>query len=157
MTTYWFDMSSILIKNEINIQRNGVDKRMPQHMIPSLDISQYSDSGSYIVTELESEPLRRGISKFMDGEKPPRMRVNGTTASAGPSCSTPSSSDNLSSKITSNGFFGSQSPTKSCDGSLMNEVQIREAFFFILKVFLSSLCFSHVDETKTSYCFGGCT
>ena len=122
---------------KIFVQRNYFDKRYHHHTIPSLDISQYSDSGSYIVTELESEPLRRGISKFHE-EKSSRKRGHGMTTSVAPSCSTPSSSSNLSSKITSNGFFGSQSPSKSFDGFLMNEVQIRFFFKCLNTVWISS-------------------
>ena len=109
-----------------SVQRYGSERYSMPLIAPSLDISQYSDSGSYIVAELESEPLRRGIPRHADTDKPPRKNRakgnnnnNNANSSSRMIYSSPSSSSNVSSsKLTQNGF----SPSKSTNDSIMNEV-----------------------------------
>ena len=105
-------------------QRYSSKKGPLPHAITSLDISQYSDSGSYIVAELESEPLRRDLSQFMNVSED--NYSHGTTKSNNSKdCKTPhmvSSSSNISSNTVPNGFLSNGSPTTSTNEFLKKEV-----------------------------------
>ena len=103
-------------------QRNGFAKDLIHSPIPSSDISQYSDGASYIVTELESEPHRRGVSRLGHDQRQSRKYQNGNVANASsaPASRSISSSSNLSSKTVPNGHLGSRSPSKSVSSSRLH-------------------------------------
>ena len=105
------------------LQRYSFKRHSSPHCIPSLDISQYSESGSYIVTELDSEPLRRDLSQYLNDDDGRFHCANKIHANKNDFVSQMTSSiSNLSSKTLPNGSIGTQSPTKSTNIHLNKEV-----------------------------------